>query len=177
MELTRTLGPYTSDTTGGVGGIEFTPEVTGNYTVQAFYKGQTISGTVSGTTLSYNILPTQSEAVTFEVQQDPIQGNPIVPLPTEYWSRPIYATNYQWAQLGGNWWGLGKPSFTDTGGYDAQGNNFNPYTKRQTQLTLCGLNQQLSVAKLVYQSAVTKKANTLQPQFSTDNSNQSSSME
>ena len=57
-----------------------------------------------------------------------IQGIPLVPLPTEYWSRPIYATNYQWAKLGGNWWGLGKPSFTDTGGYDAQGNNFNPYT-------------------------------------------------
>jgi hypothetical protein len=124
-----TLGPYTSDSTGGVGGIEFTPEVTGNYTVQAFYKGQTISGVVSGTTLSYNILPTQSETVTFEVQQDPIQGNPIVPLPSEYWSRPIYATNYQWAELGGNWWGLGKPSFTDTGGYDAQGNNFNPYSE------------------------------------------------
>ena len=124
-----TLGPYVSDTTGGVGGIEFTPETTGNYTVQAFYKGQTISGTVSGTTLTYNILPTQSEAVTFEVQQEQFKAYPIVPLPTEYWSRPIYATNYGWSDLGGNWWGLGKPSFTDTGGYDAQGNNFNPYSE------------------------------------------------
>ena len=56
-----TLGPYTSDTTGGVGGIEFTPEATGNYTVQAFYKGQSISGVVSGQTLTYNILATQSD--------------------------------------------------------------------------------------------------------------------
>ena len=88
-------------------------------------KGQTISG--SG--LSYNILPTQSDTITFTVQTDQIQGTVLTPLPTEYWSRPIYATNYQWAQLGGNWWGLGKPSFTDTGGYDAAGNNFNPYTE------------------------------------------------
>ena len=123
-----TLGPYTSDTTGGVGGIEFTPEVTGNYTVQAFYKGQTISGVANGVTLTYNILATQSDVVTFVVQDQQIQGQPLVPLPTEYWSRPIYATNYMWSQLGGNWWGLGKPSFTDTGGYDATGNNFNPYS-------------------------------------------------
>jgi hypothetical protein len=124
----ETLGPYVSDTTGGVGGIEFTPDVVGNYTVQAFYKGQIISGTVAGQNLTYNILATLSDAITFEVQTDAISGNPVVPLPTEYWSRPIYATNYKWAELGGNWWGLGKPSFTDTGGYDAQGNNFNPYS-------------------------------------------------
>ncbi len=127
--VNTTLGPYTSDTTGGVGGIEFVPETTGNYTVQAFYKGQTISGNVSGVTLTYNILPAQSDAITFTVQEEPIPGNSLVPLPSEYWSRPIYATNYQWSQLGGNWWGLGKPSFTDTGGYDGQGNNFNPYTQ------------------------------------------------
>lgn len=123
-----TLEPYVSDTTGGVGGIEFTPDQTGNYTVQAFYDGQTINGTVGGSTLTYNILATLSDPVTFTVQEEPISGKPMVPLPTEYWSRPIYATNYEWAKLGGNWWGLGKPSFTDTGGYDASGNNFNPYS-------------------------------------------------
>ncbi len=125
----QTLGPYVSDTTGGVGGIEFTPEVEGNYIVQAFYTGQTISGNVGPTTYTYNILATNSEPETFTVQTEPISGNPVTPLPTEYWSRPIYATNYGWSVLGGNWWGLGKPAFTDTGGYDAQGNNFNPYSQ------------------------------------------------
>ncbi|MCW4002927.1 MAG: hypothetical protein NWE95_03320 [Candidatus Bathyarchaeota archaeon] len=116
-----TLGPYTSDTTGGVGGIEYTPTTTGNYTVQAFYAGQVLADT-------YNILATQSEPAYFTVQEEPITGISLTPLPTEYWSRPIYATNYLWSQIGGNWWGLGKPSFTDTGGYDASNNNFNPYT-------------------------------------------------
>jgi hypothetical protein len=71
-----TLGPYVSDTTGGVGGIEFTPDQTGNYTVQAFYDGQTINGTVGGRTLTYNILATLSDPVTFTVQEEPIPANP-----------------------------------------------------------------------------------------------------
>jgi hypothetical protein len=121
---TETFGPYTADTTGGVGGIEFTPTEVGNYTVQGFYPGQTIR--VSN--VDYNILATESEIEHFTVQEEPIPGFPYVPLPTEYWTRPIYSTNFGWAQLGGNWWGLYKPSFTDTGGYDAEGNNFNPYS-------------------------------------------------
>ena len=125
----QTYGPYISDTTGGVGGIEFVPNVEGSYVVQAFYTGQSITGRVSGVTTTYDILPAISEPVTFTVQEDPISGTTYVPLPTEYWTRPIHATNYAWAQLGGNWWGLGKPSFTDTGGYDASGNNFNPYSE------------------------------------------------
>jgi hypothetical protein len=115
-------GTYTADTTGGYGGIEYTPSVAGNYTLQAFYGGQNI-------TTGEHIMETLSEAIQFTVQQEPIPGFTYNPLPTEYWSRPIYATNYGWAQLGGNWWGLGKPSFTDTGGYDATGNNFNAYSE------------------------------------------------
>ena len=118
-----TLGPFIADTTGGVGGIEYTPSVTGNYTIQAFYPGQDLTGG------NYHIMATQSEAAHFTVQQEPISGISYVPLPTESWSRPIYSTNYGWAQLGGNWWGLSKPAFTDTGGYDATGNNFNPYSE------------------------------------------------
>ncbi len=117
----KTYGPYTADTTGGVGGIQFVPTVVGNYTVQAFYPGQNI-------TTGDHLIATLSEPDTFTVQQDAITSYATPPLPTEYWSRPIFATNWNWAQLGGNWWGLGKPSFTDTGGYDAQGNNFNPYS-------------------------------------------------
>ena len=126
----ETFGPYISDTTGGVGGIVFVPKVAGNYTAQAFYKGQTITVTgANNQRITYDMLPTMSAPVTFTVQEEPIPMTPFVPLPEEYWSRPIYSTNFAWSQLGGNWWGLGKPSFTDTGGYDATGNNFNPYSQ------------------------------------------------
>ncbi len=118
----KTFGPYTCDTTGGVGGIEFTPDIAGNYTVQAIFPGQTLT---SGDILLADV----SEAITFTVQDEPIPGTNYTPLPTEYWSRPIYSTNYAWSSIGGNWWGLGKPSFTDTGGYDGTGNNFNAYSE------------------------------------------------
>ena len=118
----KTFGPYTCDTTGGVGGVEYTPATIGNYTVQAIYPGQKLT---TGDTL----LADTSEAVTFAVQEESISGTAYTPLPTEYWSRPIYSTNYAWSSIGGNWWGLGKPAFTDTGGYDGTGNNFNAYSE------------------------------------------------
>ena len=120
-----TFGPYTCYQTGGVGGIQYTPSTTGNYTVQAIYPGQTL---VTGDIL----LPDSSTTVTFTVQQEAVSGYSSPALPTEYWSRPIYATNYGWSQLGGNWWGLGKPSFADTGGYDGTGNNYNAYSEAPT---------------------------------------------
>jgi outer membrane protein assembly factor BamB len=121
-----TMGPYTADATGGVGGLSFTPTVTGNYSFQGFYPGQTLktAGTYNGTIE----LPSMSTSDTVTVQQDPILTYSSPPLPTEYWARPIYATNYAWATLGGSWFGLGVPSFATTGGYDAAG-NFNAYTQ------------------------------------------------
>lgn len=113
----------TTDTTGGVGGLEFTPEETGEYTAYAYYPGEDYSSSVY-------LEEATSEEVTFTVQEEAIPTYTSPPLPTEYWSRPIYSTNYWWGQeLAGNWWGLGRPSFMETGGYDVSGNNFNPYSQ------------------------------------------------
>lgn len=110
-----------TDTTGGVGGLEYTPDVTGEYQVQSTYPGETYSSSII-------LAAATSPIVTFVVQEEDIPGLAMTPLPTEYWSRPIYATNYEWGTvLGGNWWGLGRPAFMQTGGYDVSGNNFNPY--------------------------------------------------
>jgi outer membrane protein assembly factor BamB len=111
-----------TDSTGGVGGILYIPETTGEYKVKASYDGETFGEDII-------LDPAESPEVTFVVQDEKISMFSSPPLPTEYWSRPIYATNYGWGELGGNWWGLGKPSFMNTGGYDATGNNFNPYTE------------------------------------------------
>ncbi len=110
-----------TDSTGGIGGIEFTPEEAGEYTVKAYYDGEEFGDVY--------LDAVESPEVTFVVQEELIDTYSSPPLPTEYWSRPIYATNYGWGKLGGNWWGLGRPSFMNTGGYDATGNNFNPYTE------------------------------------------------
>ncbi len=122
---TTTFSGLTTDATGGVGGLEFVPDAVGEYQVQSFYPGEWLTGAVDKIFLS----ATESPVATFVVQEEQIPEFSPPPLPTEYWSRPIYATNYNWAQLGGNWWGLGKPAFMNTGGYDASGNNFNAYSQ------------------------------------------------
>jgi hypothetical protein len=127
------LGPYTADATGGVGGLSFTPNKLGNYTLKAFYPGQNLTRSASsifgpGTDYSYvRELPSESDPETLTVQQEQIPQFPIQPLPTEYWSRPINAQNYAWATLAGSWYGLAVPAFATTGMYDATG-NFNPYS-------------------------------------------------
>jgi outer membrane protein assembly factor BamB len=127
------LGPKRADAVGGIW-FEYKPQQVGDYSVQAFYPGQHIERWVYpflGTPYYVNTtyLPANSEVVTLSVQEAPI--GPIYktpPLPNEYWSRPIYATNWEWAQLGGSWFGLAAPAFATTGMYDATG-NFNPYSK------------------------------------------------
>ncbi len=129
-----TMGPYTADSTGGVGGLSFTPDKLGNYTLKAFYPGQNLTRSASsifGPGIDYSHvreLPSESEPEILTVQEEQIPQFQSAPLPTEYWSRPINAQNYAWGALGGSWYGLGIPSFATTGMYDATG-NFNPYSK------------------------------------------------
>jgi hypothetical protein len=119
-----TYGPFMADSTGGTW-CSFVPTEAGNYTAQAFYPGQILTGTNPlAPTLAPGFDPSMggaggnleligshvkaatSEKITFVVQDEPVLPKYVTPpLPTEYWSRPIYSTNYNWAQLGGNWFG------------------------------------------------------------------------
>ena len=130
----QTLGPFTSDATGG-SYTTYTPSAVGNYTFQMSFQGQTLMGanlSPGDNPLSYpNIgdyyLPSQSNIFSLTVQQEPITYPPTTPLPTKYWTRPIYAENNNWYSIAGNWLGIGQSSFATTGWYDANG-NYNPYT-------------------------------------------------
>jgi hypothetical protein len=126
----ETLGPYHSDATGGIA-ITYTPTTIGNYTFQSFFPGQNLTGQNpyepgAGSNLNLvgiHMMPSQSSKVTLVVQEQPatnVYQSP--PLPTEYWSRPIYATNFAWAALGGNWFGMNPVAAGISGGYDATGN-------------------------------------------------------
>jgi hypothetical protein len=114
-------GPRVADATGGIWQTYIPTEV-GNYTLQAFYLGENVTGSST-----YKYLPSESAVLKFTITAEPRQSPSTPALPTEYWSRPIISTNFLWAQqLGSNWWGLSAPSFSTTGGYDAQG-NVQPY--------------------------------------------------
>ncbi len=128
----ETLGPFITDATGGVPAQTFVPSTVGNYTFQGIYPGQVL-GTSPANGEVYNLLPAISPAVNVVVQQAPVSYWTSTPLPTSYWTTPIYSSNYLWAQsVGGNWYGLGRPGFDNTGGYDGSVNNFQPYSTAPT---------------------------------------------
>jgi outer membrane protein assembly factor BamB len=103
---TQTIGPIESDSTGTAYTL-FTPDMTGNYTVtvkfnELYYKwhGSSTERNYYGVTFKES-----TYTKTLLVQEDQVlpTGWETVPLPTEYWVRPIEGTNTQWYQIASNW--------------------------------------------------------------------------
>jgi outer membrane protein assembly factor BamB len=103
----QTLGPFTTDSTGGTGTV-FIPSMTGNYTLQTHFPEQTIPSATrfipAGTTMEAS----DSEKLTLIVQEEPIAYYPGQPLPTEYWTRPIDSQLREWSPIAGNWLTAGR---------------------------------------------------------------------
>jgi len=134
--VVTTLGPHDGGMIGGWA-TTFTPTVAGTYTAQAFYPGQVLNGTnpynsipggyhaeLRGSTMD----PSNSTVVPFVVQTDPVTAKYITPgLPTQYWTRPVNALNWNWgASTASNWLGLDATGFCVSGKYDASG-CYQPY--------------------------------------------------
>ncbi|MDI9578006.1 MAG: PQQ-binding-like beta-propeller repeat protein [Thermoproteota archaeon] len=112
-----------SDINGGAY-ISFTPNIVGTYKVQASFPGQWVNTTgSSGYTRWY--IPLESKVLEVTVQEEQITVTPELPMPTEYWTRPINAENRQWYQISGNWL-MGKGD-KDAVAYEGSG-NANPYS-------------------------------------------------
>jgi len=135
---TTTLGPFTSDDTGGTS-TTYTPLKTGNYTFQMTFPGQILAGNnlpPGYTAANYPNIgdyyePGSSNVFTLTVQSASIVSPPVTSLPTSYWSRPINAMNNNWYSIAGNWLGLGASTFAATGQYNVTG-DYNPYTTAPT---------------------------------------------
>lgn len=119
-----TLGPFTSDITGGTTTI-YTPTETGTYSFYMTYGGQTLkNGVYVGDIES----PCTSPTVTLTVQSTPVSSVPFSPLPSQYWQTPVNAENVQnWAPIIGPWLGLAAVFSAQTGQYNDSG-DYNPYT-------------------------------------------------
>ena len=109
---TDSFGPIKSDPVG-TGYLTYIPLQTGNYSVVAKFGGQTLTGEPAPPAwyLGQNVYigdiyqPSQSDAATFTVQTQQIQGWQEPPLPTGYWTVPVNSMNRGWASIVSNWLG------------------------------------------------------------------------
>jgi hypothetical protein len=112
---TKTLGPYISDPIGTAYDI-FTPDQVGTYTFEVMYSGQVASkynpeNGVEGSSTNAQYIGDKflasNATTTLNVQEQPIERYSDIPLPTEYWGRPIEGQNTNWYQVASNWVGGG----------------------------------------------------------------------
>jgi hypothetical protein len=95
----------------------FVPDQVGTYNLTFMFPGQNINDYSHSPTSQYinDTYMGGSASTTLTVQQDPIEEIPYPPLPTEYWTRPIFGTNSAWWTITSNWLGSGIPGFAHWG--------------------------------------------------------------
>jgi hypothetical protein len=115
---TETIGPIMSDPVGA-GYYLYTPTQVGTYTITARFPGKVLdntplginpSGFYSGSSMG-NLtawlgsywMPSESEPVTLTVQEESVPYYQETPLPTGYWTRPVYDANRMWGPIMGQW--------------------------------------------------------------------------
>ncbi len=87
----------------------YTPEKVGAYTFKFDFGGTTY--TWDGPYQNNTFLPSSAETH-IEVQEEQITTITSYPMPSEYWTRPIYQENTDWWSISSNWLGEGGPQTT-----------------------------------------------------------------
>jgi hypothetical protein len=91
----------------------FTPTQVGTYRLNFTYPGQNVTDYSHLATSAYlndAYLPSTS-STTLTVQEASIATYDLLPLPTEYWTRPIYGENVYWYSVSSNWLGTGSAGY------------------------------------------------------------------
>lgn len=91
----------------------FTPDQVGTYTLTFNFPGQVVNDYPHSPTSQYrnDTYLASSATTTLTVQQDQIEYLPLSPLPTEFWTRPIFGENSMWWSISSNWLGSGMPGY------------------------------------------------------------------
>jgi outer membrane protein assembly factor BamB len=110
----------------------FTPETVGTYNLTFVFPGQNVNDYphADNDYVNDTFLPSTYTS-TLTVQEAPISTIPAVPLPTEYWTRPIYGTNTNWWVIASNWLGSGITGYGSMPGPNEQmfsGDSIGPLT-------------------------------------------------
>ncbi len=110
--VTNKIFETIQDTTSNQG-YSFTPDQIGTYEIYFNFPEQKVN--------DYSYLPTSqykndtylasSAHTTLVVQEEQIKTIDQAPLPTEYWTRPVYGENTMWFLIASNWLGSGAPGY------------------------------------------------------------------
>jgi hypothetical protein len=105
------------DTTSNQG-TTFVPDEIGVYNLTFVYPGQNVNDYSHSPTSAYinDTYMGGTASTTMTVQQDPISAVAYPPLPTEYWTRPIFGENVAWYTISSNWLGSGMPGYGSSTG-------------------------------------------------------------
>ena len=100
----QTLGPFSSDATGGTG-TSFTPTEVGEWRFQAYFPGGNVTYIAKAPypQTTYYVSPAYTQSVNLTVATIEVSFLPQTPLPTSYWEYPIYSDNANWYTIGSNW--------------------------------------------------------------------------
>jgi outer membrane protein assembly factor BamB len=99
---TETLGTYITDSTGG-SAITYVPTMIGTYYLQTNFPEQRMPLTAAGIPTNTTMLASTSDKLALTVQQEPVTYWPGMPLPSEYWTRPINGQLWEWSSIAGDW--------------------------------------------------------------------------
>jgi hypothetical protein len=117
----ETIGPLNSSTVGSQYFI-YTPLQVGNYTLKLVYAGETFKSTGD------IFAPATSPTTTLVVQQQPTPSWPELPVPNDYWTRPINGGNRLWSAISGDWLMRGYNTTYVMSNGDAVKGCLNPYS-------------------------------------------------
>src|SRR3972149_1068636 len=112
---TANLGKRKTESTGSTF-MKFTPDAVGTYYFKVSFPGMWLNYTIIpmfGPPVDEShryYKPSESKEFALVVQEEEIKHLPTVPLPTDYWTRPIYGENFNWYPIGGNF--LSTAGFT-----------------------------------------------------------------
>ncbi len=104
---TETLGPFDTDSTGGTGTV-YVPSMSGTYKLQTHFPAQWYNYSSFDFFSGYQDVKCYYEAddspiLELIVGDEAKEYWPGVPMPTEYWSRPIDSQIREWNTISGSW--------------------------------------------------------------------------
>jgi hypothetical protein len=111
-KVTEQNFPYIADTTSNQA-TSLVPDEVGTYNLTFVFPEQKVNdySHLAGSAYINDTYMGGTASTTLTVTQEPVQEISYPPLPSEYWTRPIFGENVAWFSVSSNWLGSGMPGY------------------------------------------------------------------